>query len=87
LKEKNGEITLEIRDRGHGIAAAAAKAIAKGDFSALGVGRSGMRERIRQLGGQFTVKTGNSGTNVVVTLPANAGAGPVAISRAASSGG
>ena len=89
LKEKNGEITLEIRDRGHGIAAATAKAIAKGDFSTLGIGLSGMRERVRQLGGQFTVKTGSTGTNVVVTLPTNPGAAPVAkaISRAASSGG
>jgi glucose-6-phosphate-specific signal transduction histidine kinase len=36
---------------------------------ALGVGLAGMRERVRQVGGTFTVRAGDSGTIVHVSLP------------------
>jgi signal transduction histidine kinase len=89
LKQMNGDITLEIRDRGRGIAAPVAKAIAKGDFSGLGVGLSGMRERVRQLGGQFRLDTSDAGTNIILALPLAAGTAAVdkPLSRAASGAG
>jgi signal transduction histidine kinase len=51
------------------MSAAVVKAIEKGDASVLGVGLSGMRERIRHLGGQFTVDASEAGTNLKVTVP------------------
>jgi PAS domain S-box-containing protein len=71
LKQRDGEVTLEIRDKGHGIEAAVAKAIENGNVAALGVGLSGMRERVRQLGGTFKVETSESGTSLCVVLPLN----------------
>ncbi len=63
-----GNVNLEIVDYGKGIRAAT-------DFStfagvpSLGVGIPGMRERIRQLGGELEVKFGNEGTRVTASLP------------------
>jgi PAS domain S-box-containing protein len=69
LKRKEPGIILEIRDRGRGFAPPVAAAIAKGDFSSLGVGLSGMRERVRQLGGHLQLETGDAGTTILVALP------------------
>jgi signal transduction histidine kinase/DNA-binding response OmpR family regulator len=58
---------VEIRDHGKGIA----------DFDTsrnqpkrMGVGIQGMQERVRQLGGQLEIKSGESGTTVLIVLPA-----------------
>jgi signal transduction histidine kinase len=40
---------------------------------ALGVGISGMRERVRQLGGRFSIDSSARGTSVRVTLPLGRG--------------
>ena len=69
LKQGEHGIALEIRDKGHGIRGGVAKAVAKGDVTSVGVGLSGMRERVRQLGGEFTLETSESGTNLSVVLP------------------
>jgi len=48
----------------------------KGDnqlASAPGVGIAGMRERVRQLGGQLNLHSTGSGTTLKVTLPPNSG--------------
>ena len=71
LKQLENEIFLSIRDQGHGISAAASKAIEKGGASSLGVGLPGMRERVRQLGGVFQLETGENGTSVMVAFPLN----------------
>jgi two-component system NarL family sensor kinase len=57
-------LRVEIEDRGQGIV----------DFTSLGgqkmgVGLRGMRERIRQLSGQFEVRSGKNGTTVKATFP------------------
>jgi signal transduction histidine kinase len=65
LREREDAVVLEIEDGGLGGRAPGASS---GSF-ALGVGLSGMRERIRQVGGTFTVRAGDSGTIVQVTLP------------------
>jgi two-component system sensor histidine kinase DegS len=49
LKRRDHEIALEIRDKGHGIKGAVAKAVAKGDVTSLGVGLSGMRSAVEAL--------------------------------------
>jgi len=58
---------IEIGDDGHGIAAAM-----RDDRDALlasGVGIAGINERVRELGGEMTIQSADSGTKLRVTLP------------------
>jgi signal transduction histidine kinase len=61
-------VTLHIADHGQGIP--------RGDLGTggnagvvMGVGIAGMRERVRQLGGQLQIDSGDSGTSLTATLP------------------
>lgn len=65
LRAQGDSVVLEIEDGGLGSHAASASG---GSFP-LGVGLAGMRERIRQVGGKFTVRAGESGTIVQASLP------------------
>ena len=64
----NGEITLEIRDRGKGLPPGI---LEDGSSSpaGLGVGIRGMRERLQQLGGRLEIETGSGGTRVIAIMP------------------
>jgi two-component system NarL family sensor kinase len=64
----DGRIQLEVVDHGRGIEAGAARVPIDG-IASLGVGIPGMRERLRQLGGQLEVDFGRNGTRVVATVP------------------
>lgn len=66
-----GSVHLEIVDYGKGIRTATDKSAFAG-APALGVGIPGMRERIRQLGGELEVEFGARGTRVKATLPMGA---------------
>jgi two-component system NarL family sensor kinase len=60
-------VELTISDKGSGFDA---KRIFSGEQSVqLGVGLPGMRERARQLGGSFKVKSTGKGTSILVVLP------------------
>jgi PAS domain S-box-containing protein len=61
------EIELEVSDQGKGIPQAKIWEIEMGGAS--GVGLSGMRERVRQLGGKFEIRSNGKGTVVSVRLP------------------
>jgi two-component system NarL family sensor kinase len=61
-------IRLEIADHGKGIRASTARMPVDG-VASLGVGIPGMRERLRQLGGQLDVDFGTNGTRVIATVP------------------
>jgi two-component system, NarL family, sensor kinase len=61
-------IKLEVVDHGKGIEAGTARVKVEG-IAALGVGIPGMRERLRQLGGQLEVDFGRDGTRVSATVP------------------
>jgi signal transduction histidine kinase len=61
------EIELEVSDQGKGIPQAKIWEIEMGGAS--GVGLSGMRERVRQLGGQFEIRSDGKGTVVSAKLP------------------
>jgi PAS domain S-box-containing protein len=67
LTRENGRITVEICDNGKGLETKDYRT-----YSGLvtpGVGIQGMRERVRQLGGQFDIRSSETGTSVTATLP------------------
>ncbi len=55
-------ITLEVSDQGQGLSA-------HSDSRVMGVGITGMRERVRELGGEFEIKSSTEGTIVRAVLP------------------
>jgi signal transduction histidine kinase len=55
------EIVLEVADEGRGMPS--------GDRTAVGVGITGMRARVRQLGGNLTITSAEAGTTLCVTMP------------------
>jgi signal transduction histidine kinase len=57
---------VEIEDEGKGIATERLEKILEGGS---GVGISGMRERLRQFGGELQIESGESGTRVSVSIP------------------
>ena len=67
------KVHLEIVDHGKGVKAGTERSSFAG-APTLGVGIPGMRERIRQLGGQLEVEFSNEGTRVYATLPKEASA-------------
>src|SRR6202790_222272 len=66
-------VHLEIVDHGKGVKAGMERPAFAG-APTLGVGIPGMRERIRQLGGQLEVEFSNEGTRVHASLPVEASA-------------
>ncbi len=80
LKQTNGQVVLQVQDLGHGIGPRVMRAIEKGDSSSLGVGIAGMRERVRQLGGEFKVETAESGTTLTAVLPIHGTSEPFSMS-------
>lgn len=60
---ENERVILEIKDQGHGLPIDMMSG-ADGRISKVGVGIAGMRERLRQLGGQFTIESNAQGTTV-----------------------
>jgi two-component system NarL family sensor kinase len=63
-----GKVHLDIVDHGKGVKAGTERPSFAG-APTLGVGIPGMRERIRQLGGQLEVEFSNEGTRVHASLP------------------
>ncbi len=63
----SGHVVLEISDEGRGISAEKRRAFATG--GAMGVGISGMRERVSQLGGRLELQSSARGTTVRATFP------------------
>ena len=60
LIQEHDQITLEVADRGKGMAPVSMDKPQKH----VGVGISGIRERVRQLNGQLTIRSGPQGTTV-----------------------
>jgi PAS domain S-box-containing protein len=69
---------MEVVDQGRGMPADAFEGSGQDTPKPLGVGLRGMEERVHQLGGEFKVITGPSGTTVTVSIPA-AKATPVSL--------
>jgi signal transduction histidine kinase len=68
LLEREGAVIMEVEDAGHGILVAGSSGKTT-DAAALGVGLAGMRERMRQLGGTLSVRSGPDGTCIQARLP------------------
>jgi signal transduction histidine kinase len=60
-------IRVEIEDEGRGIAQF--RSLDDPTFK-MGIGIQGMRERVRLLNGTFELRSGNTGTTIIVVLPA-----------------
>jgi two-component system NarL family sensor kinase len=63
-----GNVHLEVADHGKGIEPGVQRVPIEG-IASLGVGIPGMRERLRQLGGQLEVDFARNGTRVIATVP------------------
>jgi PAS domain S-box-containing protein len=66
LKRADESVFLEIEDKGRGIPA---KKLAEIQAQRSGVGITGMRERVRHLGGALDIQSIGGGTKVSVTIP------------------
>lgn len=62
-----GKITLIVEDQGKGVPADVQSKISSGEIA--GVGLRGMRERIRQFGGQLEFHSSPQGTRITAILP------------------
>ncbi|HEY6188773.1 MAG TPA: PAS domain S-box protein [Pyrinomonadaceae bacterium] len=69
LERDESQVHLRVKDRGHGIDARGNGGGRAKLTGALGVGISGMRERLRQLGGRLEVRSNGTGTSVTAVLP------------------
>jgi signal transduction histidine kinase len=67
LRVQSNGVTLEIEDAGRGLPPANDSADASNP-TALGVGLAGMRERIRHIGGTFSVESTSMGTRIRATI-------------------
>jgi signal transduction histidine kinase len=63
---EDGALTLDVRDQGKGMSP---EKLAEIQFRGSGVGIRGMRERVRQFGGEMTFRSDRSGTTVLVVVP------------------
>jgi signal transduction histidine kinase len=67
LSQTEQEIRLEVSDQGRGLVREMLDRVI--DEKQLGVGIAGMRERLRQLGGQLEIRSSSKGTTVIAVLP------------------
>ncbi|HUI05899.1 MAG TPA: PAS domain S-box protein [Verrucomicrobiae bacterium] len=73
LNQADGEVTLEVQDKGRGISSAIGTGA--GDTSVTpGVGIAGMRERLKQFGGRLDITSSPTGTTLRATVPVDGGA-------------
>jgi PAS domain S-box-containing protein len=67
ITRRDSQVRVEVADRGKGMPPEKRKAVDSGGTP--GVGIRGMRERLRQLGGNLEIHSGGQGTVIVARLP------------------
>jgi signal transduction histidine kinase len=67
IAKNRSRVTLLVRDEGRGMRKAVGRE--SGTPVLMGVGIAGMRERVRQLGGEIVIDSSGRGTEVKVMLP------------------
>jgi PAS domain S-box-containing protein len=68
IARADGRVILEIRDNGRGIPAEVLQRFTESG-AGTGVGLTGMRERVSELGGQLTLDSNGAGTALKVSVP------------------
>ena len=68
LRQSGNQVVLTIRDYGTGMPADVLERF-KQNGTGVGVGLAGMRERVRQLGGQLDIASAGNGTSLTASLP------------------
>jgi len=69
LELENGRINMMVRDYGQGIPLDKLNNLQTAPAKSLGLGLTGMRERVNELGGRLQILRENPGTTVLVTIP------------------
>ena len=67
VRQENEQVIVRVEDAGKGIPTE--KQVELVSASRTGIGFRGMRERLRQLGGELDIRSGDRGTVVAATLP------------------
>jgi two-component system NarL family sensor kinase len=68
VARRNGYIIVEVEDKGHGMPLPSEST---GWRSPMGIGLAGIRQRVKQLNGEFEIKSAlGEGTTICVVLPA-----------------
>ena len=70
LERRDGEIRLQILGSGPGMPEDSGNGSTE-DNAQLGVGISGMRQRLVQLGGRLEIESSDTGTTVTAVVPAS----------------
>jgi len=68
LRLEDEQLEFEVSDNGSGIPEERLQQI-RDESGSVGVGIAGMRERVRELGGQLKIQSNKTGTSVSVALP------------------
>ncbi len=68
IRQKTGQVILEVKDNGRGIRQEVLRRFDQ-TGAGMGVGLSGMRERVRELGGWMKVEADSQGTSLQIALP------------------
>jgi two-component system, NarL family, sensor kinase len=71
LSLANGNVKMEVKDRGKGIPQKLLELTNEDTSGSLSVGLRGMSERMRQLGGKLELSSTREGTTVLATVPCN----------------
>jgi signal transduction histidine kinase len=66
--DRSADLTVEIRDRGHGVPASVSSEKKELRFR-IGVGIGSMQERVKLIGGRLDIDSTGRGTTVRVTMP------------------
>jgi signal transduction histidine kinase len=69
LRREVEHVRLAIQDAGRFVANPPRTAYGEPEGAMIGVGIAGMRERVRQFGGEFDLTVSDSGTHLMVTFP------------------
>jgi signal transduction histidine kinase len=68
IRRETGQVILEVKDNGRGIRQESLSRFEQ-TGAGMGVGLSGMRERVSELGGRMKVAAGSPGTWLHVAIP------------------
>jgi PAS domain S-box-containing protein len=69
ISQSKNTVTLQITDQGKGLPSRVIQQGSQDWMGSLGVGLRGMSERLRQIGGDLDISSGESGTHVRATVP------------------